>query len=279
MSQDLCGFYKTINGFKFPASFSPETIEFALNYKPKSTDLLIVTYPKCGTTWTEQIINLLLNNGKPHEKAIELITNSYIEMRGSACLNSPLNPRVIKTHLSFDLMPYNKDSKYLCVLRNPKDACVSFYYYLKKIFTNKYDFDFHQFFIQWIDGLVPYGDYFQHTLTLWSHRFDGNFTFLVYEQMKSNTRDAVLKIGQFLGDEYVVKMKDNNELLIDKVIEYSTVDYMKPALNFNPLVRKGIVGDWKSHFDENESKRVDEKVKEVFTGTGLEVLWAEDMKW
>jgi hypothetical protein len=67
--------------------------------------------------------------------------------------------------------------------------------------------DFHHFFNIWIKGEVPYGDYFEHVLSFWSHRFDDNLTFLVYEHTKYITRDAVLK-AQFLGEEFVFKLKE-----------------------------------------------------------------------
>jgi hypothetical protein len=44
-----------INNFRFPKSFARENIEFALNYKPENDEKFIVTYPKYGTTWTQQI--------------------------------------------------------------------------------------------------------------------------------------------------------------------------------------------------------------------------------
>jgi hypothetical protein len=50
-------------------------------------------------------------------------------------------------------------------------------------------------------------------------------------------------------------------------------------MNYDNHVRKGIVGDWKNHFNKAESDLVDEKVRQLWTGTGLEDLWAEDMKW
>jgi hypothetical protein len=44
-------------------------------------------------------------------------------------------------------------------------------------------------------------------------------------------------------------------------------------------MRKGIVGDWKSLFNKSQSDLIDEKVTKLFTGTGLEKLWIEEMKW
>ncbi len=77
----------------------------------------------------------------------------------------------------------------------------------------------------------------------------------------------------------MVKLKENNEFLLNKIIENSTVDAMKSTLNFNNSVRKGAVGDWKNHFKKEESDLVDEKVMKLFSGTDLEMLWTEEMKW
>ena len=33
-------------------------------------DLFVVTYPKCGTTWTEQIVHLILNQGEQGEQRL-----------------------------------------------------------------------------------------------------------------------------------------------------------------------------------------------------------------
>jgi type IV secretory pathway VirD2 relaxase len=99
--------------------------------------------------------------------------------------------------------------------------------------------------------------------------------------MKNNQKDAVLKIAEFLEREFVIKMKDNNEFLLNKVIENSTINAMKDNLGeeMNGIVRKVIVGDYKNHFNSNESDSVDENVRQLWTETGLENLWAEDMKW
>jgi hypothetical protein len=97
--------------------------------------------------------------------------------------------------------------------------------------------------------------------------------------MKNNPKEAVLKIAQFLGEEFAIKLKKNNHLILNKVLENCTTDATKSAVKFDVLVRKGVVGDWKNHFNEAESDLVDEKVRQLWTGTGLENLWVEDMKW
>jgi hypothetical protein len=69
--------------------------------------------------------------------------------------------------------------------------------------------------------------------------------------MKNNPKEAVLKISEFL-EEFEIKLKENNDLLLNKVIKNSTVDVMKSDMNFDILVRKGIVGDFKNHFNKEE---------------------------
>jgi len=106
-----------INNFRFPIIFPRESIEFALNYKPQNDDKFVVSYPKCGSTWTQQIICLIINNGIIQRQSDrENILNSILEQRGKESLNISLKPRVIKTHFPFGLMPYNKSAKYLWVV-------------------------------------------------------------------------------------------------------------------------------------------------------------------
>jgi hypothetical protein len=47
---------------------------------------------------------------------------------------------------------------------------------------------------------------------------------------------------------------------------------------FDFIIRKSIVGDCKNHFNRNESHLVVEKVRKLFTGTGLHNLWIEEYR-
>ena len=42
---------------------SPESVEHGLTFQPRATDVFIVSYPKTGTTWTQQITHCLRSNG------------------------------------------------------------------------------------------------------------------------------------------------------------------------------------------------------------------------
>jgi len=71
--------------------------------------------------------------------------------------------------------------------------------------------------------------------------------------MNNNLRDAVLTIGQFLGEQFVAKLKENNEFILNKVLENSTFESMKASQSHEKYhVRKGIVGHWKNHLTKAE---------------------------
>ena len=272
--------YSLFNGFKYTPGCTQEGVDFVANYKAKDDDMFVVTYPKSGTTWTQQIIYLTLDNGVPQKNDKQYSYDTFFEFTGSKTTLKPM----IKTHLPYNMIPYNPSAKYLIVFRNPKDVVVSLYYHIKKISDFECDLDFHQFLDKWMNGHIFYGDYFEHNMTYWRHRNDPNVTYLVYEQMKSNPREAVLAIGRFLGQEYVdalLKSNDDNETVLDKVVKYSTIDYMKTDVSEQNqfLLRKGVTGDWRNHFTKEESDQVDQKFLEHFKGTELEKIWTECMKW
>lgn len=257
-------------GLKYPFGYSPNNIDWALDYKPSDSDIFVVTYPKSGTTWTQQILYLILNDGKPFDDQ-NFINSSCLEYKGSQCKTSPL----IKSHLPFDRLPYNCRTKYFYVIRNPKDTCVSYFNHMKVLF----DYDFHRFFEYFICGQLPYGDYFDHLMSYDSHRFDDNFCLLVYEQMVSDPRAAVIKMADFLGDQYKQKLFADNQLILNKVLEQSSFDSMRRQLTDNRYIfGKGVVGQWRQHLTLEESRLIDHKFELYCTRTELHSLWEPFLK-
>ena len=282
--------YTVVRGHKF-AAFDPEVVESGLSYSARPDDLFIVTYPKNGTTWTQQIVTLIFNKGElPESIATEgmFSVSPFLEMQGKEVVEKIKRPTAIKTHLSYDIQPKHPNAKYIVVLRNPKDTCVSFYYHHKRYPGYKMqDKNFHDFFPFWLDGQVECGDYFDWVLSWWPQKDKDNTLFLLYENMKQNPEESVLKIAQFMGDEYKQQLLANDKQILNHVLEKSSFDYMKKnnkmgSAKNHPVkeeerdfFRKGIIGDWKSHFTPEENESVEEKFRRKFKGTGLEHLWKE----
>ena len=121
------------------------------NFKTRIDDIFIVTYPKCGTTLTQELMWQITNNvdiDSELSKAIIVARSPWIELScvmhpngiDEEILNKPLesltpqemmfnnsikfinefpSPRIIKTHLPFAMLPPNtlEKAKVLYVAR------------------------------------------------------------------------------------------------------------------------------------------------------------------
>jgi len=75
-----------------------------------------------------------------------------------------------------------------------------------------------------MNGQLLNGDYFEHLSSFIPHLNNDNFLHLYYEQMIANPKQSVLKIADFLGKEFAEKLNENNGLILNKVLEYSSFE-------------------------------------------------------
>ncbi len=104
------------NGFRMPMGFPPESFESGIRYLAQPDDIFVVTYPKCGTTWTQYIIWLLYHQGLPllsYQRLNQVFP--HLEEKGQAVIKNLPKPRFIKTHLPYSLTPYHPQAKYIYV--------------------------------------------------------------------------------------------------------------------------------------------------------------------
>lgn len=258
--------YQNHNGFLMPMGFPPEGFISGINYQAQPDDIFVVTYPKCGTTWTLYMIWLICHDGEPLPvtKTLNDEFPHLEEVGQEKVINLPF-PRVIKTHLPYDLTPYHPQAKYLYVARNPFDCVVSFYHHTKG-FVKHYDFaegTFDDFFECFLAGAVDFGDYFDNLLPWSEHKNDDNVLFLTYEQMKADPKKAIIQIANFLGDYFADKIQ--NQEVLQKVLDQSSFESMsqdqerwssKRPAHMTPFIRRGKVGDWKNYFSPEQVKRL-----------------------
>ena len=275
--------YTSCNGFLLPKDFSHDAFLSILNYKPEATDTFIVTYPKCGTTWTQYIVWLLEHDGEdlPPEKSM-MKEVPHIEEEGQSIVLKLPNPRFLKSHLPFSLIPYSSNAKYIYVARNPFDCVVSFFYHTKG-FVKNYNFDegnFDTFFDCFLAGEVDFGDYFDNLSSWYEHKNDKNVLFLTYEGLKANCHDEIIRIAKFLGEKYYHKVQQED--FLKKVLEKSSFANMSRYQNrwctqrkadAPPFIRKGIVGDWEIHLSDHQIKRLSTKFIDRTKGTDIADLW------
>ncbi|KAG0444931.1 hypothetical protein HPB47_013210 [Ixodes persulcatus] len=196
--------YKEVEGFYLHVAFPDECVRSALHYKAQPGDVFVVSYPKCGTTWMEHIVYHIFNGRSPPKDILSRCREMpFLEFQGADSVRDMARPGSIKTHMPFRFQPYSMGAKYIYTCRNPFDCCVSFFYHTKAMPEYKFqDGTFDEFFEMFIEGKVDFGDYFDHVLSWYEHRNDPNVLFLTYEDLKEDTGTWVLKIADFLGEEY-----------------------------------------------------------------------------
>lgn len=302
-----------VDGLFVGKHFTEETMREVFAYKPRPDDVFIVTYPKCGTTWMQHIVYYIYNNGTPPQSKEDMSSRTpFFELVGLEGVNNAPRPAAIKTHEPFDKQPYSKEAKYIYVARNPFDCCVSFYHHMK--FFPMYDFEngtFDEFLEAFLKGEVEFGDYFDHLLSWYDHKDDPNVLFLTYEDLKKDTRFWIQKVADFLGQEYGQKIRDDQEVL-DRIMTLTSVDTMRKTVNpamrqiftkfhdtprdqlprsaqllaqacgdllnkpmTGNFVRKGQVGDWRSHFTSEQVKKLQERIALKTAGSDVMDLWKD----
>ncbi|XP_063964317.1 sulfotransferase 1C4-like [Lytechinus pictus] len=288
-------------GVILPNIMRKDVIERVRNFECRPDDLFIVTYPKAGTTWMEQLCMLIKHDGDASQLGgvhlvlmvpfLEMLQDRNNISTSRAFVDLPEkmpSPRTLKSHchppfLPLDIRTDDPKAKVIYVARNPKDTAVSYYHFCHYTpVLPKYE-SWDVFFEEFLANRAPHGSWFENVLPWWKRRNHPNVLFLKYEDMKKDLTGAIQQIAEFMG-------KTLSDDVIDKIAEASTFKAMKNNPSSNPdtilmkdieqagmekpkdksFMRKGVVGDWKNYFTDDQNKRFDELYKKQMADSGLE---------
>ncbi|XP_060703150.1 amine sulfotransferase-like [Hemiscyllium ocellatum] len=217
---------------------------------------VLLTYPKSGTTWMQQIMSLILCNDDDSTKAINLYERApWMESVRYNFEN--MDHQLLTSHLNYQMVPNcvkNKMLKIIYVARNPKDVIVSSYHFHKCSHFLEEPKNFQDFLEKFVEGNVFFGSWFEHIREWYSHKDELNILFMAYEDMKNDLRSVVQKVASFLN-------KKLDEKTLESILNQCTFKHMQenPKTNYKSVpelfdfesgsfYRKGITGDWKNHF-------------------------------
>ncbi|KAI3905596.1 hypothetical protein MKX01_036505 [Papaver californicum] len=272
------------------------------NFKALDSDLIVATYPKCGTTWLKALCYAIINryhfNTATSKQHHPLLTNNphlllpFLNHLYSADQNPDLtcfsvNNRLLATHFPLaSLLECIKDSacKLIYICRDPKDALTSYWHFITKIRTkNLENISLEEFYKQFCEGVVEYGPFWDHVLEYWkmSLQFPAKVFFLKYEELKKEPNLHVIKLAQFLG--YPFSAEEESEGVVEGLLKLCSFDHLSnlevnkngklPVLEVDcsTFFRRGEIGDHINYLTPAMVGRLNKITEEKFVDYGLKL--------
>lgn len=237
----------------------------------RDDDVIVGTWAKSGTTWTQQIVTQLIFDGA---EGIDVPTLSpWVDMRivpqeAIDALEHQAHRRVLKTHLPVDALTFSPKAKYLYVARDGRDAAWSAYNHFVKATDELYALlndtpgrvgppihrpagtavDYFREFLAG-DG-APLWSFWENIRTWWEIRHLPNVKLVHFNDLKRDLEGSVRGIADFLDIAV-------DEARLPAILHHCSFDYMKANAHLSaPLggtiwkggastfINKGTNGRW-----------------------------------
>lgn len=199
------------------------------DYRPSAHDVFACVYFKSGTNWIMQTSLQAIHRGAAQfEHVHDLVPWPDSPAPGyavsladeKAWKNCPTGLRVIKTHLEFPKVPYSPEAHYICMVRDPKDVCVSAYHFLRAEVLGPMMPSVENFVHYFLSPSFQFCPWAEYVDGYWRIRDRPNALFLTYEEVRKDLPAAVRRIAALLG-------VDLTEQEIDSVVRQSSFGHMK----------------------------------------------------
>ncbi|XP_054160239.1 sulfotransferase 1B1-like [Oppia nitens] len=265
------------------------------NFEIRENDIWLATYPKSGTTWTEEILSLICNKGDIDKVKDKLLPKRVVHFEvgrpvgHSKWLKKLKSPRLIATHLPVTHIPNQLKQtkcKIIYVVRNPKDTSVSFYHHHRmSSFLGNYDWSWDIYVDLFLKGQLVYGDWLSHVEGYWQlhKQYPNRVLFVSYEELKTDLPKMIALIARFVGqplsDEIIQRIANHcsfDEMKSNKMVNREKLPIFANGLfdmTETKFMRKGIIGDWRTHFTDEQSDRFDKHYNKQLNDLGIHIAY------
>lgn len=261
------------------------------DFKFREDDIVIATYAKSGTTWTQQIVAQLLFNGSADTEVAQL--SPWLDLRVPpkavklAEVEAQTHRRFIKTHLPVDALVFSPKVKYLYIARDGRDVVWSLYNHHANANQAWYDTlnsapgrvgppiepppdSVVDYFREWLDNDgYPFWSFWDNLRSWWAVRELPNVMLLHFAELKRDMPGNIKRIADFLDI-------DVDAQAWPAILEHCGFDYMKThASKSAPLggafwdggaqtfINKGTNGRWRDLLTAEDIENYEIKTRDM----------------
>ena len=252
------------------------------DFRYRDDDIVVVTWGKSGTTWTQQIVGQLVLGAPEGISAtkespwLDCRLFPYEEVMSQ--LDAQTHRRFIKTHLPLHALPFSSQVRYVNVGRDARDIVWSAYNHQAGFTQEAVDAfnnlpgwtgsplthppcEIREYYLSFLEtGEMPgfpLSPLWGHVQSWWDARNQPNVLLVHFNNLKADMGGEIRRIAQFLDIEI-------DESLWPRILEHCSFDYMKRESAREELLddlfqgggktffHKGANGRWKDVLSEDE---------------------------
>jgi aryl sulfotransferase len=269
---------------------------------PRADDIIIATYPKCGTTWAQRIVGMLVfGSADPFDiHDVSLWPDRRIQPveKVEAAAEAQTHRRFLKSHLPYDAHPVYEGTKFIHVTRDGRDAAMSFHNH-KMAYTDRafaafdaismgdakfgdpmprVDPDPGAHFRDWVLGPEdelgdPGASYFHMENSWWDARHNPEVLLVHYADLQTDLGGEMRRISEFLD----ITISENVWPQIIAAGDFGSMkkdfDKLMPSAGLifegggDRFLHKGTNRRWDGVVAAEDLALYDAKVKEQFSPT------------
>jgi aryl sulfotransferase len=259
-------------------------------FRFRDDDIVIATYAKAGTTWTQQIVAQLLFADADELPVADM--SPWLDLRVPpnevklAALEAQTHRRFIKTHLPVDALVYSPRARYLYLARDGRDVVWSLYHHHANANALWYQAlndtpgrvgppidkppdPVRQYFLDWLDrDGHPFWPFWENVASWWAIRDLPNLLLLHFAELRADLPGQMRRIAGFLD----IAIDENR---FATMVEHCGFAWMKAnGTRSTPLggafwdggaetfINRGTNGRWREVLTAGDNRRYERMAQE-----------------
>lgn len=266
------------------------------DFKLRPNDIIVNTPPKCGTTWTLNIVMMLIHGrvvpDAGNREDAPWLDCAFRDRKAIAASQSKLKRRrCIKSHTPMDGIAYGAEPTYIVVYRHPVDAHFSYRSHVENLKDNSGSIgmcppDVRAGFMRFLDGPLTNADCDDFTISTIVHHYmqarmrqpKGNVHFFHYADLSRDLHGQIARLADIL--KISVSPQTLNDLTeantfasMRKVVEASERRFQdsSPFIDLAKFFASGTSNKWEGHLTGEDIDR--------YSDRSASLLSPEDAEW